>query len=352
MKILENIDNVKEFNELYDAVGWGSYEEEISKKALSNNIYSVSIYDNNNIIGYGRIIGDGIVFLYIHDIMVKPEYQGKGIGKTIMNKRNNTKKVKIGDIYIGGGSPVAIQSMTNTSTEDVTATVAQIQRLEKKGCEIIRVAVPTPAAAEALKDIKKRIHIPLVADMSSCILSEEIDVSKFGLIFAGAQKNVGPAGMTIVIMREDLIGFAGETVPTYLDYKIHAKNDSMYNTPPCFAIYIAGLVFKRIKEMGGLAAMHAADVEKAEMLYNCIDQSKLFKCPVAKEDRSLMNVVFVTGDGDLDKKFVSDAKAAGMINLNGHRSVGGMRASIYNAMPKEGVAQLVAFMQKFEEENL
>ena len=126
----------------------------------------------------------------------------------------------------------------------------------------------------------------------------------------------------------------------------------MYNTPPCFAIYVAGLVFKRIKEMGGLEAMHAADVEKADMLYNYIDQSELFKCPVAKEDRSLMNVVFVTGDTDLDKKFVSDAKAAGMINLNGHRSVGGMRASIYNAMPKEGVEKLVAFMQKFEEENL
>jgi len=193
--------------------------------------------------------------------------------------------------------------------------------------------------------------IPLVADMSSCILSEEIDVTKFGLIFAGAQKNVGPAGMTIVIVREDLIGFAGETVPTYLDYKVHAKNGSMYNTPPCFAIYIAGEVFKLIKANGGLAAMHAADVEKAAMLYDYIDQSELFKCPVAKEDRSLMNVVFVTGDVDLDKKFVAEAKAEGMINLNGHRSVGGMRASIYNAMPKEGVEKLVAFMKKFEEEN-
>ena len=192
--------------------------------------------------------------------------------------------------------------------------------------------------------------IPLVADMSSCILSEEIDVTKFGLIFAGAQKNVGPAGMTIVIIREDLIGHAEANVPTYLDYKVHAKNDSMYNTPPCFAIYIAGLVFKRIKEMGGLAAMHAADVEKAEMLYRCIDESELFKCPVAKEDRSLMNVVFVTGDTDLDKKFVAAAKEAGMINLNGHRSVGGMRASIYNAMPKEGVEKLVAFMKEFEKE--
>ncbi len=193
--------------------------------------------------------------------------------------------------------------------------------------------------------------IPLVADMSSCILSEEIDVSKFGLIFAGAQKNVAPAGVTIVIVREDLLGFADEKVPTYLDYKIHADKDSMYNTPPCFAIYIAGEVFKRIKDMGGVAAMHAADVAKADKLYDYIDNSALFKGPVAKEDRSLMNVVFVTGDTDLDKKFVAEAKAEGMVNLNGHRSVGGMRASIYNAMPMEGVDKLIAFMQKFEAEN-
>lgn len=193
--------------------------------------------------------------------------------------------------------------------------------------------------------------IPLVADMSSCILSEEIDVSKFGLIFAGAQKNVAPAGVTIVIVREDLLGFADEKVPTYLDYKIHADKDSMYNTPPCFAIYIAGEVFKRIKDMGGVAAMHAADVAKADKLYDYIDNSALFKGPVAKEDRSLMNVVFVTGDADLDKKFVAEAKAEGMVNLNGHRSVGGMRASIYNAMPMEGVDKLIAFMQKFEAEN-
>ena len=193
--------------------------------------------------------------------------------------------------------------------------------------------------------------IPLVADMSSCILSEEIDVSKFGLIFAGAQKNVAPAGVTIVIAREDLLGFADKKVPTYLDYKIHADKDSMYNTPPCFPIYIAGEVFKLIKEMGGVPAMHAADVAKAEKLYNYIDSSALFKGPVAKEDRSLMNVVFVTGDAELDKKFVAQAKEEGMVNLNGHRTVGGMRASIYNAMPMEGVDKLIAFMKKFEEEN-
>lgn len=193
--------------------------------------------------------------------------------------------------------------------------------------------------------------IPLVADMSSCILSEEIDVTKFGLIYAGAQKNVAPAGVTIVIMREDLIGFAKETVPTYLDYKVHAENDSAYNTPNCFAIYVAGEVFKHIKSIGGVSAMHDLDVEKAKKLYDYIDASSLYKCPVREQDRSLMNVVFVTGDGELDKKFVAEGKAAGLHNLNGHRSIGGMRASIYNAMPMEGVDALIEFMKKFEAEN-
>lgn len=194
-------------------------------------------------------------------------------------------------------------------------------------------------------------NVPLVADMSSNILSEEIGVSRFGMIWAGAQKNVGPAGVTIVIVREDLIGFAGAEVPTYLDYKIHADNGSMYNTPPCFSIYVAGEVFKYLKSIGGIAEMERRNKEKAQMLYDFIDSSRLFSCPVAKEDRSLMNVVFVTGDAELDKKFIALAKENGMINLSGHRSIGGMRASIYNAMPKEGVAALVDFMRKFEEEN-
>jgi len=193
--------------------------------------------------------------------------------------------------------------------------------------------------------------IPLVADMSSCILSEEVDVSKFGLIYAGAQKNVGPAGMTIVIMREDLIGFAGANVPTYLNYKIHTDNDSMYNTPPCFGIYIAGEVFKSIKAKGGITSMHDFNVKKAGKLYNYIDSSALYTCPVSAEDRSLMNVVFVTGDAGLDKQFVLDAKAEGLINLAGHRSIGGMRASIYNAMPIEGVDALIEFMKRFEAKN-
>ena len=194
-------------------------------------------------------------------------------------------------------------------------------------------------------------EIPLVADMSSNILSEEIDVSRFGLIWAGAQKNVAPAGVSIVIIREDLLGYAGAEVPTYLDYKIHADNGSMYNTPPTFTIYVAGEVFKYLKSIGGIAEMERRNKEKAAILYDCIDSSELFSCPVAKEDRSIMNVVFMTGDAELDKKFIAEAREKGMINLAGHRSLGGMRASIYNAMPKDGVEALVAFMKEFEAAN-
>ena len=193
--------------------------------------------------------------------------------------------------------------------------------------------------------------IPLVADISSCILSEPIDVSKFAVLYAGAQKNVAPAGVTIVIIRKDLIGNAMDFTPTMLNYQIHSENGSMFNTPPCYCIYIAGLVFKWIKKMGGLEEIEKINEKKAKILYDFLDSSKMFKGTVEKEDRSLMNVPFITGNEKLDAKFVAEAKAAGFVNLKGHRSVGGMRASIYNAMPVEGVEKLVAFMKKFEEEN-
>ncbi len=193
---------------------------------------------------------------------------------------------------------------------------------------------------------------PLVADVSSCFLSEPVDVTKYGLIYGGVQKNVGPAGVVIVIIREDLIT---EDVlpgtPTMLRYKIHADNNSLYNTPPAYGIYICGKVFKWLKKQGGLEAMKAYNEKKAAVLYDFLDSSRLFHGTVRKEDRSLMNVPFVTGDADLDAKFVKEAAAAGFVNLKGHRTVGGMRASIYNAMPIEGVEKLVAFMKKFEEEN-
>ena len=200
-----------------------------------------------------------------------------------------------------------------------------------------------------LPDTKGKI---LVADMSSDILSEPIDVTKYGLIFAGVQKNIGPAGTVVVIIREDLITEdVLEGTPTMLQYKIHADNKSLYNTPPAYGIYICGKVFKHLKKLGGLEAMKKRNEQKAKILYDYLDSSELFSGTVVKEDRSLMNVPFVTGNEELDAKFVKEAKAAGIENIKGHRTVGGMRASIYNAMPIEGVKYLVEFMKKFEAEN-
>ena len=193
----------------------------------------------------------------------------------------------------------------------------------------------------------------LVADVSSCFLSEPVDVTKYGIIYGGVQKNIGPAGMVISIIREDLItDEVLEGTPTMLKFKTHADAGSLYNTPNCYCIYMCGKVFKWLKKMGGLEVMKERNEKKAKLLYDYLDSSKLFKGTVGKDSRSLMNVPFVTGDKDLDAKFVKEAKAAGLENLKGHRTVGGMRASIYNAMPYEGVEALVAFMKKFEEENL
>ena len=194
--------------------------------------------------------------------------------------------------------------------------------------------------------------VPLVADISSCIMSEPIDVSKFALLYAGAQKNLAPAGLTVVIVREDLIGHAMDITPTMFNYQIHADNGSMFNTPPCYTIYIAGKVMKWVKKtFGNLEALKAHNEKKAAILYNFLDQSKLFRGTVVPEDRSLMNVPFVTGNTDLDAEFVAAAKKAGFVIIKGHRTVGGMRASIYNAMPLEGVEKLVAFMAEFEKEH-
>ena len=193
----------------------------------------------------------------------------------------------------------------------------------------------------------------LVADVSSCFLSEPVDVTKYGVIYGGVQKNVGPAGVVIAIIREDLIPEkpAVENTPTMLAWKTQADADSLYNTPPCYGIYICGKVFKWLKKMGGLEEMQKRNIAKAKVLYDFLDESKLFKGTVRKEDRSLMNVPFVTGDKDMDAKFIKEATAAGFVNLQGHRTVGGMRASIYNAMPIEGVEKLVAFMKQFEADN-
>lgn len=194
-------------------------------------------------------------------------------------------------------------------------------------------------------------NVPIAADLSSCILSEEVDVTKFGMIYAGAQKNMGPAGVTLAVIREDLITEPMDCTPTMLKYSTHSENGSMYNTPPTYGIYICKLVYEWIKELGGVKAIEKINKEKAAVLYDFLDNSKMFKGTVVPEDRSLMNVPFVTDSDELNAKFIAEAKANGFINLKGHRTVGGMRASIYNAMPVEGVKALVDFMARFEKEN-
>ena len=222
-----------------------------------------------------------------------------------------------------------------------------------KDADYFHICMNNTIYGTVYKTLPQTGDVPLVADISSCILSQPIDVSKFGLLYAGAQKNMAPAGLTVVIIREDLIGHARDITPTMLNYQIHADNDSMYNTPPCYTIYMAMLVLEGLKnEIGGLEKMKEINERKAKLLYDFLDASHLFRGTVVPEDRSLMNVPFVTGNDELDAKFVKESSAAGFVNLKGHRTVGGMRASIYNAMPVEGVRALVEFMKNFEEANV
>jgi len=221
-----------------------------------------------------------------------------------------------------------------------------------KDADYFHICMNNTIYGTKFKELPETGDVPLVADISSCMLSEPVDVAKFGVLYGGAQKNVAPAGLTIVIIREDLIGNAQDITPTMFNYETHSENGSMFNTPPCYTIYIAGKVIKWIiNKFGSLEAMKEYNEKKAAILYNFLDNSEMFKGTVVAEDRSLMNVPFITGDTDLDAKFVAEAKAAGFINLKGHRSVGGMRASIYNAMPIEGVEKLVEFMAEFEKNN-
>ena len=267
---------------------------------------------------------------------------------------------KAGLINTGAWSKKAMQELKKVgkcemvaSSEDATFTYIPKEYDMPKDIDYFYICENNTIYGTKYKKLPDTGEVPLVADLSSCIMSEPVDVTKYGMIFAGAQKNIGPAGLTVVIIREDLLKETDPNLPTMLDYKIHVKNGSMYNTPPTYAIYICDLVMTWLEEVvGGLENMKAMNEKKAALLYDYLDQSKMFKGTVVKEDRSLMNVPFVTGNADLDAKFVKEATAAGFVNIKGHRSVGGMRASIYNAMPKEGVVKLVEFMKKFEEENL
>ncbi|SJZ83666.1 3-phosphoserine/phosphohydroxythreonine transaminase [Anaerorhabdus furcosa] len=238
-----------------------------------------------------------------------------------------------------------------SSKEQNFTTIPDVANVEiREDADYVYICENNTIYGTKFKELPNTKDIPLVADVSSCFLSEPIDITKYGLLFAGAQKNIGPSGVCVVIIRKDLI--REETfnpTPTMLKYKTYADHDSMYNTPPTYTIYMCGKVFKWIKEQGGLVALQKRNSDKAKLLYDAIEQSNLFKCPVDPNYRSIMNVPFVTGNEELDAKFIKEAKEAGLENIKGHRSVGGMRASIYNAMPLDGIQTLVAFMHDFEE---
>lgn len=264
----------------------------------------------------------------------------------VLSGQFSTKAYKEGCLF---GDCKAVAS----SKEDNFSHIPALDKNEfRPDADYFHICMNNTIYGTVWKELPETGSVPLVADISSCILSRPIDVSKFGLLYAGAQKNVAPAGLTIVIVREDLLGEPMKGTPTMFNYKVMAENESMYNTPPCYSIYMCKLVLEWIKnEVGGLKNMEERNVKKAQLLYDYLDSSKLFQACAEKESRSIMNVTFVTGNADLDAKFVKESTAAGFVNLKGHRSVGGMRASIYNAMPTEGVEKLVAFMQEFEKNN-
>ncbi len=240
------------------------------------------------------------------------------------------------------------------SSKDINfSAVPKVEKADfRADADYVHICLNNTIYGTKFHEIPDTGDIPLVADLSSCILSEPIDVSRFGVIYAGAQKNMAPAGLTVVIVREDLLGNARKETPTMLDYKVMADNGSMYNTPPCYCIYVAKLVYEWILSLGGLQAMKERNEKKAALLYDYLDGQTFYKAPVEKGSRSMMNVTFLTGNADLDKQFCAEAAKEGLVNLKGHRSVGGMRASIYNAMPYEGVEALVTFMKKFAEKNM
>ena len=263
----------------------------------------------------------------------------------ILSGQFSTKAYKEAQKY---GDVVAAASSKDDNFTHIPATTRASFRPD---ADYVHICFNNTIYGTKFHEIPDTGDIPLVADMSSCIISEPVDVTKFGVIYAGAQKNMAPAGLTVVIVREDLLGWVNPVTPSMLDWQLMAENESMYNTPPCYAIYMAGLVYEWILSIGGLEEMKKRNEKKAALLYDYLDSQDYYIAPVEKGSRSMMNVTFVTGNEDLDKKFAKDAAAVGLKNLKGHRSVGGMRASIYNAMPYEGVEKLVAFMKDFAEKN-
>ena len=274
----------------------------------------------------------------------------------LMNKNNKADFVVTGQWAKKAYKEAARYGTANVVASSEDQTFSYIPKLDKAtftpDADFFHICVNNTIYGTKWNTFPETGDVPLIGDISSCILSEPIDVTKFGMLYAGAQKNMAPAGVTIVIIREDLIGNAMDITPTMLNYSTHSENGSMFNTPPCYCIYVAKLVLEWIKnDIGGLEKMKELNEKKAKLLYDFLDSSEMFRGTVVAEDRSLMNVPFVTGNDELDAKFVKEATAAGFVNLKGHRSVGGMRASIYNAMPIEGVEKLVDFMKAFEAAN-
>ncbi|MBK1700917.1 3-phosphoserine/phosphohydroxythreonine transaminase [Thiococcus pfennigii] len=278
--------------------------------------------------------------------MVPMNLMGRGVGADYINTGSWSKKAIAEAKRFG-----AVRVAATTEESRFTRAPAQGELALGEGAAYVHYTPNETIEGVEFPYIPDVGERPLVADMSSTLLSRPIDVARYGIIYAGAQKNIGPAGLTIVIVREDLIGAPLEGTPTMLDYRTHADNDSMYNTPPTYAWYLAGLVFQWLKDLGGLAAMAAINERKAAALYGAIDASDFYRNPVEPSCRSWMNVPFTLADPELDAKFLAEAKAEGLLTLKGHRSVGGMRASIYNAMPEAGVQALIAFMQEFERRN-
>lgn len=315
---------------------------------------------------YDKIIKDAEAL--VREIMNVPDnykvlfLQGGGstqfamVAMNLMNKNNKADYIITGQWAKKAYKEAARYGDVKAVASSEDKTFSYIPKTDKsmfrEDADYVYICLNNTIYGTVFHELPDTGDIPLVADISSCIMSEPLDVSKFGLLFAGAQKNLAGAGVTIVIVREDLIGNAMDITPTMLNYKTHADADSLFNTPPCYTIYIAKLVMDWIKdEIGGLDNMKVRNEKKVKLLYDFLDSSDMFKGTVVAEDRSLMNVPFVTGNADLDAKFVKEASEAGFVNIKGHRSVGGMRASIYNAMPYEGVEKLVEFMKKFEAEN-
>ena len=263
----------------------------------------------------------------------------------ILSGQFSTKAYKEGLKY---GDAVVVASSKDVNFSEIPQTTRDSFR---KDADYVHICFNNTIYGTKFNYIPDTGDVPLVADMSSCILSEPFDVRRFGVIYAGAQKNMAPAGLTVVIVRDDLLGWTNPATPSMLDWKLMADNGSMYNTPPCYSIYMAGLVYQWIKELGGLDVMKQMNVKKASLLYDYLDSQDYYIAPVKKESRSIMNVTFITGDPDLDSKFAKEASEYGLKNLKGHRSVGGMRASIYNAMPYEGIEKLIGFMKNFAENN-